>query len=130
MATIFGRNAVVYLQGSPAVAEVLSEAAEFHISIDHETADDGAFGDTWTTKLGGRLSWSGSLNGNLDSASNLVFDAATQTTSRKIYVYPDRAVTTQYYYGTAFPKLTVDVTLTGVAKFSGSLDGDGQLAHN
>lgn len=128
MATLFGRNAIVYLQGSGSAADLLSEASEFHISIDNETGDDGAFGDTWTTLLKGRMKWSGSLNGNLDTASNVAFDAATQTTSRKLYVYPDRTNMGAYYYGTCFPKLNVDVTLTAVAKFSASLDGDGQLA--
>ena len=128
MATLFGRNAVVYLQGSGSEAEVLTEASEWHISIDFETGDDGAFGDSWNTQLKGRMRWTGSLNGNYDTAANVAFDAATATSSRKIYVYPDRSDTAKYYYGTCYPKLSVDVTLTGVAKFSGSLEGDGQLA--
>lgn len=130
MATLHGRNAVVYLQGSGAQAEVLSEAAEWHITLDFELGDDGAFGDTWVTQLKGRMRWTGSLSGNLDTAQALMFDAATATSSRKIYVYPDRSDTTKYYYGTCFPKLTADVTLTSVSKFSGSLEGDGQLALN
>lgn len=128
MTTLFGRNAIVYLQGSGSDAELLSEAAEFHIALDFEEGDDGAFGDTWTTTLKGRMKWSGSLNGNYDTDSTLAWDAATQTTSRKLYIYPDRAAMTRYYYGTAFPKLNVDGTLTTVVKFSGSMGGDGQLA--
>lgn len=130
MATLHGRNAVVYLQGSGSDAIVLTEAAEWHISLDSELADDGAFGDTWLTQVKGRMSWNGSLNGNLDTAQSLVFDAATASSSRKIYLYPDRSSTGRYYYGTCYPKLTVDVTLTGVAKFSGSIEGDGQIALN
>jgi hypothetical protein len=130
MATLFGRNAILYVQGSGSAAELVSEATEFHISIDFESGDDGAFGDSWVTQLKGRMKWSGSLNGNLDTGVNLLFDAATATASRKIYLYPDRANMAAYYYGTAFPKLSVDVTLTAVAKFSGSIDGDGQLARN
>lgn len=130
MTTLFGRNAIVYLQGSGAQAELLSEAAEFHISLDFESGDDGAFGDTWVTQLKGRMRWSGTLNGNLDTAANVMFDAATQTSSRKFYAYPDRAVMGNYYYGTCYPKLSVDVTLSSVTKFSGSLEGDGQLARN
>lgn len=128
MATLFGRNAVVYLQGSGSDAIVLTEAAEWHISLDFESGDDGALGDTWVTMLKGRMKWSGSINGNLDTASNQVFDAVTATSSRKIYLYPDRATTGAYYYGTCYPKLSVDVTLSGVTKFSGSVEGDGQLA--
>lgn len=128
MATLFGRNAIVYLQGSGSEADLLSEASEFHISLDFESGDDGAFGDTWTTMLKGRMKWSGSLNGNYDTAATLAWDAATATASRKIYIYPDRAAMTRYYYGTGFPKLSIDGTLSGVVKFSGSMDGDGQLA--
>jgi len=57
-----GKNAVVYLQGSGSDAVVLTEAAEWHLSLDFELADDGAFGDTWLTQLKGRMRWSGSLN--------------------------------------------------------------------
>jgi len=128
MATLFGRNAIVYLQGSGSDAELLSEASEFHISLDFEEGDDGAFGDTWATSLKGRMKWSGSLNGNYDTAATLSWDAATATSSRKLYIYPDRATMTRYYYGTCFPKLSIDGTLTSVVKFSGSLGGDGQLA--
>lgn len=130
MATLHGRNAVVYLQGSGSDAIVLTEAAEWHLSLDSELADDGAFGDSWLTQVKGRMSWNGSLNGNLDTSQSLVFDAATASSSRKIYLYPDRSSTSRYYYGTCYPKLTVDVTLTGVAKFSGSIEGDGQIALN
>lgn len=76
------------------------------------------------------MRWTGSLNGNLDTAASTVFDAFSASSSRKVYLYPDRSSTARYYYGTCFPKLSVDVTLTGVAKFSGALEGDGQIALN
>lgn len=130
MATLHGKNAIVELQGSGADAVVLTEAAEWHISLDTELADDGAFGDTWLTQVKGRMRWTGSLSGNLDTADSTLFDAFSAASSRKIYLYPNRAVTGRYYYGTCYPKLSGDVTLTGVAKFSGALEGDGQIALN
>jgi hypothetical protein len=74
------------------------------------------------------MKWSGSIGGNLDTSSNLVFDAVTATASRKIYMYPDRANMAAYYYGTCYPKLSTGANLTAVAKFTGNLTGDGQLA--
>lgn len=130
MATLHGRNAIVELQGSGSDAVVLTEAAEWQIQLDMELADDGAFGDTWVSQLKGRMKWSGSLGGNLDTAASTVFDAFSASSSRKLYLYPDRSVTGRYYYGTCFPKLSVNVALNAVTKFSGAIEGDGQIALN
>lgn len=130
MTTLHGKNAVVYLQGSGSVAEVITEAAEWQLSIDVETADDGAFGDTWVSMQKGRMSFSGSIAANFDTAANVLFDAVTATSSRKLYLYADRSSTSNYYYGTVFPKLSATVALGGVAKATVSFDGDGQLARN
>ena len=129
MATLHGKNATVYL-GTGGVAQVLTEAAEWTINVDYNTEPDSAFGDTWETKIRGILRWGGSLAGNLDTAQASVFSASTATGSVVLYLYPDRSTATRYYYGSIWPKLSVSVPLTGVAKFSGSFEGDGQLAQN
>ena len=127
MSTISTKDAIVYLQGSGAAAVVLSEASEVMFDLDYDTEPDVAFGDSWETKLKGIHRWSGSIGGNFDTAQSLLFDAATQTSSRKLYVYPDRATATRYYYGNVWPRLSPNMPY-GVAKFTARFDGDGQLA--
>jgi len=107
----------------------LTEAGDVSIDIDYDLEADSAFGDTWETKLKGLLRYSGSIAGNFDTAQSLLFDAIGQTSARKMYVYPDRATSGRYYYGTVWPKLSTTLPI-GLAKFSASFNGDGQLALN
>jgi hypothetical protein len=131
MATIHGKNAVVYLQGSGSDAIVLTEANEWQISIDSNTVEDNAFGDSWVTMLKGLLKASGSINGNYDTAQsgNSLWEAVVASTARKLYLYPDRATVTNYYYGTVYPKLSATMPI-GKGTFSMSFDVNGQLALN
>ncbi len=129
MSTIHTKNAIVYLQGSGSDAVILTEAADVSIDIDYDLEADAALGDTWKTNLKGLLGWSGSVAGNFDTAQSLLFDAIGQTSARKMYVYPDRATTGRYYYGTVWPKLGVSLPI-GVGKFTAGFTGDGQLAVN
>lgn len=129
MATIHTKGAIVYLQGSGSDAVTLTEAGDVSIDIDYDLEADSAFGDTWETKLKGLLRYSGSIAGNFDTAQSLLFDAIGQTSARKMYVYPDRATSGRYYYGTVWPKLSTTLPI-GLAKFSASFNGDGQLALN
>ena len=110
---------------------VIAEAAEFSIDLDEDLEPDPAFGDSWETQLKGLMRFSGAISGNYDTAQagNAVWQAFVATTSRKMYLYPDRAVTTQYYYGNVYPKLGVGVPM-GRETFNISYTGDGQLAIN
>lgn len=130
MATLHGRGGMLYLQGSGANATKLGEVREWSINIDRATDDDSAMGDTWGTKLTGILTWSGRATGNLDSAETSPFDAATNTSSRRIYLYPDDSATARYYYGTVWPRLSVDASLAGTERFTLDFEGTGQLAAN
>lgn len=128
MATLHGKNAIVYLGATPSGAAVaLTEAAEWKIDIDFDEDPDPAFGDTWETRLKGLLRFSGSMSGNMDTAQSLAFDAATTTGSVKWYLYPDRATVARFYSGLIFPKLSVNVPISGKATFSGGFTGDGAI---
>lgn len=130
MATIHGRGGMVYAQGSGANATKLGEARSWAFNIDRELNEDNALGDSWRTQLLGIMSWSGSIEGNLDTAETSPFDAATATSTKKLYLYPDATVTARYYYGTVWPRLSVDSPLADVARFTLDFEGDGQLAAN
>lgn len=128
MTTYHGKNAAVYLAGASGAAVLISESAEWSLDIAHDTDPDPAFGDTWETKLGGLFRFSGAINGNFDTAAAgvTIFDSATTGTSRAMYLYPDRSVTANYYYGNVWPKLGIGMPI-GRATFAITFDGDGQL---
>ncbi len=123
--TIHGRSGRVYLQGAGAQAELIGEAREVTIDIDHELDEDGALGDLWRTQLLGILSWSGSIEGNLDTSWSGAFEAATAETPRKWYWYPSSG--SGYYCGLIWPKLHLEGGISGTARFSMDFDGDGPL---
>jgi hypothetical protein len=129
LATIHGKNAIIYLQGSGSDAVALVEANEFTIDIDFDTEPDTAFGDSWETNLRGIARWSGTIMGNHDTAQQLMFDGISAASSRKAYFYPDRAVAARYYYGTIWPRLSDNIPF-GVGKFTSNFQGDGELAVN
>ena len=128
MATYHGKNAAVYLAGASGAAVLITEAAEWSLDVDHDLEPDSSFGDIWETKLGGLFRWSGGVNGNFDTATAGVtlFDSAIAATSRALYLYPDRAVTANYYYGNVWPKLGIGMPM-GRGTFALTFDGDGQL---
>lgn len=130
MATLHGKNSVLYMGDGTAVAVRISEAAEWSIDVDFEESPDPALGDSWTTRLKGLLDFSGAFSGNLDDAQDAVWDACLASTSVPFYLYPDSTVATRYYYGRIWPKLGVEGAVTDKESFAVSFVGDGQLAKN
>lgn len=119
---------MVYLQGSGAAATKLGEARTWSIDIDRAVDEDNALEDTWVTQTGGFLSWSITVEGNLDTAETSPFDAATATAVKNLYLYPQASVAARYYYGTIWPRLSVNAGVGGTARFTLTGTGDGQLA--
>lgn len=128
MSTLHGKGGMVYLQGSGAAATKLGEVREWSIDIDKELAEDTAMGDTWRSQLAGIVSWSGSIDGNLDTAETSPFDAAIASSVKAWYLYPNAAAPTLYYYGSIWPTLSVSGGLGGIVSFSLSFEGDGALS--
>ena len=132
MATLHGYNGMIYLGAtSGGAAAVITEAYRWSVDVDRDTSEDSAFGDTWKTFLSGMLSWSMSATFNHDTAEAIPFNAATQLAGTvRVYLYPNRATTTQYYYGFCYPKLSVEVAKDGTVTGTMEAQGSGQLALN
>lgn len=47
-----------------------------------------------------------------------------------MYLYPTEGSLTSYYYGSIHPKLSIDVSLTDVERFTLDGTGDGALSKN
>ncbi len=128
MTTIHGKGGMVYLQGSGGVATKLGEARTWRIDIDRELDEDEAMGDTWRTQTMGLLSWSGSIEGNTDTAETSPFDAATATAVKALYLYPLATSTARFYSGTVWPKLSIEVGVGGTSRYTLDFEGDGTLS--
>lgn len=103
---------------------------EIGLDVDFDEDVDSAFGDTWETRLKGLNKFDGTLGANYDTAQagNALWEAATASTSRKMYLYPDRATLTNYYYGNIFPKLSIRGSISSKGASTTGFVGDGQLA--
>lgn len=127
MSTVHAKNGALYLGLTTAVP--IAEATKWALTIDADKVDDSAFGDAWETRLRSVLSWSGSAEGNFDTASSDLFDIAAATGLCKAYLYPDRADAAKYYYGTCWPNLTIDAIRTDAGRVSVDWEGSGALAY-
>jgi len=132
MTAIHGSGAIIYMSPGTGVAVQINEQAEYSIELDADIQDASALGSTWGNSVKGMNKWMGSASGNFDTASILLWSAATATTAQKVYIYPDRTDATKYYYGTAFIKLTKALAGGVAAKATSgfSMTGSGQLAIN
>ena len=130
MATLHGKNSVLYMSPGTGDAVKISEAVEWSIDIDFDEDPDPALGDSWETRLKGLLRFSGAFSGNYDDAQQTLWSAAIASGSAKFYLYPTTAATTKYYYGNIWPKVSVAGAVGGKETFAVTFTGDGQLAVN
>ena len=133
MANIHGKNAIIYLgDGAGGAAVTISEQNSYAIEHDFDLADTSELGDSWKTAVKGLMGWSGSAEGNFNTASNVLWSAATGSALSNFYLYPDRTSMTQYYYGTCWVKLgtVIEGGTTDKAKSSVEFTGDGALSKN
>lgn len=130
MARIHGKNGIVYLQGSGAAAVLLTQAGEWSVDRDFDSADVPILGDFWNSKVKGLMKHSEKVTGPYDNSSTLAWDAAEAQTSRSFYIYPDRTNMLSYYYGFCWPKLSVKGGTGSAVTFDLSAEGDGQVGRN
>lgn len=135
MARIHGKNAVIYLGASSAVAATpVSEMADWSIDMDVATVDVSSLNQTWKNSLKGMFGWSGTFSGNFNTASNQLWTAATDNTDTpiKFYLYPTLNNMGAYYYGTGWVQLNKIAAGSTTAKASSGfkITGDGELGKN
>ncbi len=133
MASIHGKNAVLYLGAGGAAAINIGEQIDWSLDFDMATADVTPLNNTWKSFVKGLQGYSGSFNGNFDTASAQLWNAsAASTVAEKFYLYPQASVTTSYYYGTAWVQLGKIAAGSTTTKASSSikLTGNGTLAYN
>lgn len=110
MPRLAGDNGRVYLgiANAAATAEPLPFVAKYSISWKTDKYDVTAMGDGQKTYVGGLRDASGSFNGWYDDSTNQTYTAAQDGQPRKMYLYPNQADTSKYFFGLVLPDMSVD----------------------
>lgn len=122
MARLHGRRGRIYLgiADDTAVATPLPFQASWSISHTTDKQDVTCFEDENKVYVAGLPDASGDFSGFYDDASAQTYTAANDGLPRKFYLYPNRSVTTTYWFGTILPDMTVNSSATGAIEMSSS----------
>ena len=127
MPTIHGKNAVIYLGATTAAA--IAETNDLSLSFGADYAEDSAHGDTTKSYVPGLFDFEGKIGGWYDVNDNTLVAAALASTSLKMYFYPRRATTLQYFYGNVFVTLDdLKAPLTDIVGLSFTLKAAGPIS--
>lgn len=132
IATLHGRNGAAYLASGSGSAVNIAEAKGWTININVDTAEDSALGDVAKTFLKGMYTWTADIEINHDTAQAVLYaSTVSNTAALPIYLYPDRATTANYYYGSCWPVSGSNGVSTGdAAGGTISVQGTGALSVN
>lgn len=119
MARIAGRNAAIYVGvTTSAAASPLTFQNSWSMSFEVEKIDVTAFGEQTKAYVAGIADASGEFSGFYDDASNQTLAAALDGLSRRLYLYPNTNLATQYFFGTIFPDMSINAAVAGAAEVS------------
>lgn len=139
--TIAGTKARVLFGDPVSAPTTVAQARSWKFDIDTDLIENtqgyGGVVTPWKEYIQGALSWTGTIEGNLDMTSNLLFAGVLWNTSPSIpsvaapmplVLYPDfLGSTSRYYYGLVWPKLSVEARLLNVIRFTMDFTGHGAL---
>lgn len=119
MSRIHGRKGRVYLDvAGGGEASPLPFIANWTISHATDKQEVTAMEDDNKVYVSGMPDASGTFEGSYDDATAQTYTAATDGIARKFYLYPDRTVTTKYWYGTILPDFSVSAGVGSAASIS------------
>jgi hypothetical protein len=104
-----GRNAVIYMDPTgSAAASRLAYQAKWSINFTVDKFDVTSVDDSNKTYVAGFPDAQGQFSGFYDDTSAQTYTAATDGLARKMYLYPDKNLATQYWFGTILPDFSID----------------------
>jgi len=104
-----GRNAVIYMDPTgAAAASRLSYQATWSMNFTVDKLDVTSIDDANKVYVAGLPDASGQFSGFYDDTSAQTYTAATDGLARKLYLYPDKNLATQYWFGTVLPDFSID----------------------
>jgi hypothetical protein len=121
MARIHGRNGRLYAAiTSAGTAEPIAYLNAWSIDFSTDNAEVTAYGDTNKIYVAGLPDSAGDFGGWYDDATPQMYTAALDGLPRKMYIYPNLATTTQYWFGTALFSFSVASGVGDAVSVSGS----------
>lgn len=110
MGRLAGDNGIVYLgiAGTSAQASPLPFVAKYNVSWKTDKYDVTAMGDGQKVYVSGLKDCQGSFNGWFDDSSNQTYTAATDGAPRRLYLYPNAADSSKYFFGYAIADMSID----------------------
>jgi hypothetical protein len=121
MARIAGRSGRLYANiTSAGTAEPIAFLTNWSLASTTNKLKVTAFGDTNEVYVSGLPDAQGAFTGWYDNATAQLYTAATDGVARKMYLYPDNSLTTQYFWGTAIFDFSIDIGVNDAATISGS----------
>lgn len=130
MGRIHGKRGRIYLgiASDTAVATPLPFQVDWEIN--HATPKEKvtAMEDDNEVYVAGLPDATGSFNGFYDDASAQTYTAATDGLPRKFYLYPNRSLPTQYWFGTILPDFAVKGGSTAAVAVSSSWSAASSIA--
>jgi len=104
-----GRNAVIYMDPTgSAAASRLAYQAKWSINFTVDKFDVTSVDDSNKVYVTGFPDAQGTFSGFYDDTSVQTYTAATDGLARKLYLYPDKNLATQYWFGTILPDFSID----------------------
>lgn len=104
-----GRNAVIYMDPTgSAAASRLAYQAKWSINFTVDKFDVTTVDDANKIYVTGFPDAQGTFSGFYDDTSAQTYTAATDGLARKLYLYPDKNLATQYWFGTVLPDFQID----------------------
>ena len=119
MGKIAGRNAVIYMAPTTAAAaSLITYQNSWSLEFTTDKIEVTSFGDSTKTYVAGIADATGQFAGFYDDASAQTYTAAIDGLSRRFYLYPNSALTTQYFFGTIFADMTINADVAGAVQVS------------
>ena len=121
MTRMAGRSGRLYMGLAAAgTAEPVAFLKSWNIDSKSDRYDVTCFEDTSKTYVAGLPDSSGAFAGFYDNATVQMVTASQDGIARKWYFYPDRAVNTRYWFGTATFDINQEFPVDGPATISGT----------
>ncbi len=120
MARLSGQKGALYVAiASGGSAERIAFLNQWSLSFATGKTDVTSFDDANMVYISGKPDASGSFGGWYDNATAQTYSAAIDGVARKFYLYPDRDVNTQYWFGTGLFDFSVQGSHDGAVSISG-----------
>lgn len=121
MARLSAQKGALYVAiASGGTAERIAFLTQWSLSFATGRTDVTSFDDTNMTYISGKPDASGSFSGWYDNATAQTYTAAIDGVARKFYLYPDRDVSGQYWFGTGLFDFEVAGQYDGAVSISGT----------